>query len=48
MATDVGAGLEAVMPRGRWPGIEHMPRLYELSVSRSERGVAKLRRKLRI
>jgi hypothetical protein len=30
----------------RWPGIEHMPRLYELGVSRSERGVAKLRRKL--
>ena len=23
MATDVGAGLEAVMPRGRWPGIAH-------------------------
>jgi ubiquinone/menaquinone biosynthesis C-methylase UbiE len=30
----------------RWPGIEHMPRLYELGVSRSERGMVKLRRKL--
>ncbi len=30
----------------RWPGVEHMPRLYDWSTRRSETGLIKLRRKL--